>query len=298
MRSQKSEQERVPNDDPENGAVSPTHEPRFDTIALALQCLGAGAALAAGTARPLMAVIFGGLVNVYNDKGDKTALKHTIDKQVLLLVVIFLAQWLATCAYAIFFSISAMRRSMALRSAYLKALVSQDVDQVSESRTATDLSTNISVIEDALSEKLGTVLQALSTVLTSLIIAFTRSWQLTLCMLFMVLFLIASNFGTAAIDAKMEQVIHSIEMQASSLAEECLSGIRTVTAYLATNEMGDRYATILQKSKAKGIRKSPVRAAQYSISYFVVLNVYALGFWYGTTLFMQGKIHSGGSVVM
>jgi ATP-binding cassette subfamily B (MDR/TAP) protein 1 len=245
-----------------------------------------------------MAVIFGGLVNVYNDKGEKTALKHTIDKQVLLLVVIFLAQWLATCAYAIFFSIAAMRRSMALRSAYLKALVSQDIDQVSESRTATDLSTNISVIEDALSEKLGTVLQALSTVLTSLIIAFTRSWQLTLCMLFMVLFLIASNFGTAAIDAKMEQAIHAIEIQASSLAEECLSGIRTITAYLATTEMGDRYATILQKSKTKGIRKSPVRAAQYSISYFVVLNVYALGFWYGTHLFLQGKIHSGGSVVM
>ncbi|KAF2648785.1 ABC transporter-like protein [Lophiostoma macrostomum CBS 122681] len=298
MRFLLSNPERAVNEKAKDRSNSPTSEKSFVSIALLLQCLGAGAALAAGTARPLMAVIFGGLVNVYNDKGDKTALKHTIDRQVLLLVVIFLAQWLVTCAYAIFFSISAMRRSMAIRSAYLKALVSQDIDSVSESRTATDLSTNISVIEDALSEKLGTVLQALSTVLTSLIIAFTRSWQLTLCMLFMVLFLIGSNFGTAAIDAKMEQVIHSIEMQASTLAEECLSGIRTITAYLATDEMGDRYATILEKSKAKGIRKSPVRAAQYSISYFVVLNVYALGFWYGTRLFLQGKISSGGSVVI
>jgi ATP-binding cassette, subfamily B (MDR/TAP), member 1 len=273
-------------------------ERRGDAKTRTLQVAGIVAAIGAGTARPLMTLIFGGLVNTYNSRGSASDLNARIDHQVLLLVIIFIGQWTLICGYGICFSIAAMRTSVRLRASYLRATVRQDLEDVSESRAATDFSVNINAVEEALSEKLGVVVQAVSTVVTSFIIAFTRSWRLTLVMLPTVIILICSNFGSAAIDAKLEHSIQEMDRQASALAEECSSAVRTIAAYLAHEKMVTAYAKILDTAKRRGVWKSPVLAAQYSISYFVVLSAYALGFWYGTKLLVAGQIANGGAIVM
>jgi hypothetical protein len=136
---------------------------RSQTITVALQLLGALAAAAAGTARPLTTLLFGNLVNLYNSKGNEqsTHLKHEINNKAFLLFCIFIAQWACVCTYSVLFSIAAMRYTMRLRALYLKAVLSQDIEHVSPSNAATDLSTNISVIEDAMAEKMGTVVSRL-----------------------------------------------------------------------------------------------------------------------------------------
>ncbi|KAF2182969.1 ABC transporter-like protein [Zopfia rhizophila CBS 207.26] len=272
-----------------------------DAITWILQVLAAFAAVGAGTARPLMTVIFGELVNLYNssrDNDDRTRMGHLVDKNVLILLIIFIAQWALVCAYGCLFSIAAMRLTIRIRASYLRSVVCQDVEQVSESSAATDMSTNISVIEDALSEKFGTVLQALSTVITSLVICFIRTWALTLVLFPTVIFLIAKDFGISAIVARKERNIQAIDSQASKLAEECISGIRTITACHANQKMGNRYAKLLEAAKRKDCRKSSLPAAQYGITYFIALGVYALAFWYGSRLLARGAVDSGGSVVI
>jgi len=274
---------------------------RSPTVTIILQVLGALAAAGAGTARPLMAVLFGNLVNLYNEKsGDKgmARLKHEINTKVLLLLFVFIGQWVLVCAYGILFSIAAMRYTMRMRALYLKAVVSQDIEQVSESSAATDLSTNASVIEDALAEKFGTMLQAASTVVTSIVIAFCWSWRLTLGLVFVIMVLILKDVITATIDARLERRILAIEAEATTLAEECISGIRTVTACRATSKFGSRYAEILNKAKKKAFLKSPVVASQYAITYFAVLSAYACAFWYGTQLLRKHQIDSGGAICM
>jgi ATP-binding cassette subfamily B (MDR/TAP) protein 1 len=274
---------------------------RSQAITLALQVLGALAAAGAGTARPLMAILFGGLVNLYNSKneyGEQGHLKHEINTKVLLLLFIFIGQWILVCSYGILFSVAAMRYTMRLRALYLKAVVSQDIEHVSKSNAATNLSANASVIEDALAEKFGTILQATSTVVTSMVIAFYWSWRLSLGLVFVIVVLIFKDIITATIDARLERRIQSVEAAAATLAEECISGIRTVTACCATSKFGSRYADILEKAKKTAFLKSPVVASQYAITYFAVLCAYALAFWYGTRLLKKGKIDSGGAICM
>ncbi|KAL9114571.1 MAG: hypothetical protein Q9187_007443 [Circinaria calcarea] len=191
-----------------------------------------------------------------------------------------------------------MRFSTKLRAAYLRAAISQDFRDISQGEVANNLSSSISSLEDALSEKLGVVVQAASTVVTSLIIAFTRSWRLTLVMSTTILVLLCSNFGTAAADSRLERVIQEIDGRAASLAEECITGIRVISSCVANSKMVGRYTQYLQRAKTQGLRKSPILAAQYSISYFMVLSAYALAFWYGTKLFKQGQIESGGTIVI
>ncbi|KAF2684992.1 ABC transporter-like protein [Lentithecium fluviatile CBS 122367] len=268
-------------------------------ITMALQILGGLAAAGAGTARPLMAIIFGNLVNLYNSKNEKdemARLRHEIDGKVLLLLAIFIGQWALVCTYGILFSIAAMRYTMRLRALYLKAVVSQDLEQVSESNAATDLSTNASIIEDALAEKSGTILQAASTVVTSVVISFYWSWRLTLGLVSVVVVLVLKDIITATIDGRLEKKIQAVEAEATAIAEECISGIRTVTACRATSKFGSRYADMLRKARKIAFRKSPVVASQYAITYFAVLSTYSLAFWYGTRLLEKGQIDSGGAI--
>ncbi|KAF2715325.1 hypothetical protein K504DRAFT_497197 [Pleomassaria siparia CBS 279.74] len=272
---------------------------RSQSLTIALQVLGALAAAGAGTARPLMAILFGNLVNLYNGKnGDagRERLKHEINSKVLQLLYVFIGQWFLVCAYGILFSIAAMRYTMRMRALYLKAAVSQDIEWVSQSSAATDLSTNASIIEDALAEKLGTILQAASTVVTAMVISFYWSWRLSLGLVFVIVVLILKDVITATIDAKLERRVQAVETDATTLAEECISGIRTVTACRATSKFASRYANILEKSKKIAFLKSPVVASQYAITYFAVLSAYALAFWYGTRLLRKGQIESGGAI--
>ena len=262
------------------------------------QILGAAAAIGAGTARPLMTLVFGGLANEFNNFKDTSALKKTVGTEALYLVYLFIGQWALTFLYGIFLSISALKYSRRLRAAYLKSAIRQEVGSVSQGKVADNLATSIEIIEDAMSEKLGIVMQAGSTIIVSLIIAFINNWQLTLVLFSTIVLLFANNFGTAALDVKSEGRSQESDEEAATFAEECLNGIRIVMSCVAESKLAEKYATFLERARTTRMRKSPILAIQFSMSYFALLASYALAFWYGTILLNQGKIESGGTIVM
>jgi ATP-binding cassette subfamily B (MDR/TAP) protein 1 len=168
---------------------------------------------------------------------------------------------------------------------------------VSQGKAADNLATSINIIEDALSEKLGIVMQAGSTVVVSCVIAFVKSWQLTLVLFSTIVVLFISNFGTAALETKFEHQIQEIEEESAVVAEEGLSGIRIIMACVAESKLAEKYAAFLRHMRGRRLRKSPILALQFSMSYFGLLASYALAFWYGTILLNRGKIGSGGTIV-
>ncbi|RDL35403.1 Uncharacterized protein BP5553_07334 [Venustampulla echinocandica] len=262
------------------------------------QLLGAMAAVGAGTAQPLMTLILGGLANEFNHPSDKARLKKKIGSEVLFFVYIFVGQWSLTCLYGVLLSISAMRHSRKLRAAYLRSAICQDMGMISQGKAIDNMATNISIIEDALSEKLGIVMQAGSTVVVAVIIAFVHSWQLSLALLSTIVLLFISNFGTAAIETRAERKIQEGDEEAASLAEECLGGIRLVMSCVAESKLSAKYAALLEKMRTRRLRKSPILGLQFSISYFALLCSYGLAFWYGTKLLNEGRIGSGGAIVI
>ncbi|KAF7960170.1 hypothetical protein EAE96_001768 [Botrytis aclada] len=71
-----------------------------------------------------------------------------------------------------------------------------------------------------------------------------------------------------------------------------------VMACVAESKLIDDYTAILEAARIKRMQKSPILAVQFSMSYFALLSSYALAFWYGTILLNQGKISSGGTIVI
>lgn len=112
-------------------------------------------------------------------------------------------------------------------------------------------------------------MQAGSTIIVSLIITFAHSWQLTLVLFSTIVLLFVSNFGTVALDAKLEQRTQDIDEEAATLAEECLNDIRIIKACVAESKLAEKYAAYLENSRDTRMRKSPILAVQFSMSYLL-----------------------------
>ncbi|KAJ1346256.1 hypothetical protein KIN20_001009 [Parelaphostrongylus tenuis] len=80
---------------------------------------------------------------------------------------------------------------------------------------------------------------------------------------------------------------------AASLANEVISGIRTVIAFNAQPFEIQRYERELKTARKLGIRKAFVLALFSAVPLFLMFAAMAISFWYGTTLVLNDAISPG-----
>jgi ATP-binding cassette subfamily B (MDR/TAP) protein 1 len=102
---------------------------------------------------------------------------------------------------------------------------------------------------------------------------------------------------TVALDAKLEAKILKIYGKAGGLAEEAMSTIRIVTAFDAKNKLSRKYDAYLETAKRYGVKKGPVLGFQYSTEFFAMYCAYALAWFYGIKLLLQGEVATGGDIL-
>jgi ATP-binding cassette subfamily B (MDR/TAP) protein 1 len=153
-------------------------------------------------------------------------------------------------------------------------------------------------IQGGLSEFLGMTIQCITELVAALIIAFIESWKLTLVMTTLIVGLIGGQIIIGKLDTKLQSKLSDCYKQASSMVEEALGSIRSITALGAQPKILQKYIVYLEQAKSLGFRRSPVVSAQYSFTYAVLLCAYALAYYYGIHLFQKGEIKTGGRVVV
>ncbi|KAL9093995.1 MAG: hypothetical protein Q9165_003665 [Trypethelium subeluteriae] len=179
------------------------------------------------------------------------------------------------------FSYAASRLARNLRLSYLRALVSQDVAYIenhTSGAVAADIFDEASKIQSGFSETLGLAIQAISTVVTSFIVAFTQSWRLTLATGTSIVVLFIFLWLLQRIQAQLGTLITSISSQSASLTEEALSGIAEVIALNAKSKLLRKYERFLEQKKNATIRYWPTFGAELGFTYFSLLSAYALAF--------------------
>lgn len=156
------------------------------------------------------------------------------------------------------FTITANRTTSALRQAYIRSLVRQDIeyfDSCTPGSVASAISTNADLVQNGLSEKVGTLFQGIAMMLAAYIVAFTRQWKLTLVTGTTMPAAITAVGITVALDAKLEARILDIYSKAAGLVEEAFSSIRIVTAFGAGDRMRKKYDHYLDEAKKFGVNK-------------------------------------------
>lgn len=117
------------------------------------------------------------------------------------------------------------------------------------------MSTNLQQIEEGMGGNLSNFFRDMSLFFAGIIVAFVRGWKLTLVAVAMIP-LIALVFTSLAL---VIQLFVKVELQAysdaSSLAAEVLSSVRTVFAFGGEKNAAQRYDHELRTAQKAGIKK-------------------------------------------
>lgn len=171
-------------------------------------------------------------------------------------------------------------------------------DTCSPGAVATKTSSNANLVHGGLAEKVGTMFQGLSMLVSAFIVAFATQWKLSLVVAVSIPTVVIIVGITLAMDTKLEGKILEIYTKSGSLVEEAFSSIRVLTAFNARDKILKKNDIYLDQAKAYGVKKGPILGVLYSSEFSVMYAAYALAFWYGVRLLFRGEIEEGGTVVM
>jgi ATP-binding cassette subfamily B (MDR/TAP) protein 1 len=152
-----------------------------------LRIIGLCAAVASGAALPCMTLVFGSSVNKFNSFGSgeesSSALYHALSRNALWFVYLFIGRYVLVYVHSACFGVSGIRATRAFRQQFIKSVIRQDIayiDSCSLGGIITTISTNVDTVENGITEKIGSLIQAISMLVAGFVVAFTQQWKLTL----------------------------------------------------------------------------------------------------------------------
>ncbi|KAF2130329.1 leptomycin B resistance protein pmd1 [Dothidotthia symphoricarpi CBS 119687] len=253
-----------------------------------LVCVGCVAAIAAGVPFPIVAIVFGKLVDDFNDatcNQDSGGSTKSIDSQILLLVYLAIASLVLIYVHLVCWSIASQRLAQRVRDRYLRNLLRQDLaffDNLQAGEVSSRLNGDIQAIESGTCEKVGVALACVSFCVTAYIVGFTRDAELTgilisLIPAFLLMAVIGGHFF-GKYTAKLSACFGS----ASAIASESLSHIGLVHALGANTRLEEKFRAHLGDAREAGIKKANTAAVQAGLLYFIAFSASALGYWRGS----------------
>uniref|UniRef100_A0A671LMY3 ABC-type xenobiotic transporter n=1 Tax=Sinocyclocheilus anshuiensis TaxID=1608454 RepID=A0A671LMY3_9TELE len=291
-----------------------------DGVDIFLMLLGTVMSIANGTVLPLMVIVFGDMTNSFvddtiaeniknitlppseciinftfpqpsNESLGEQMTRHAIYYSIMGFVVLF-----AAYMQVAFWTLAAGRQVKKLRKRFFHSIMKQEIGWFDVNETGqlnTRLTDDVYKINEGIGDKLGMLLQNLTTFLTGIIIGFVKGWKLTL-----VILAVSPLLGiSAAIIAKVMTSFTSREQtayaKAGAVAEEVLSSIRTVFAFGGQKKEILRYHKNLEDAKNVGIRKAITVNIAMGFTFFMIYMSYALAFWYGSTLILAKEYDIG-----
>lgn len=108
-----------------------------------------------------------------------------------------------------------------IREAYLSALLRQDVsyfDAVGAGEVTNRLQTDMHLIQEGISDKIPISVMLISTFVSGLIVAFIRSWKLTLALMSVIPCIVVTGFLMNAVISKLQIVELQLVSDAANVA--------------------------------------------------------------------------------
>ncbi|KAM6411604.1 ATP-dependent translocase ABCB1-like isoform 2-T7 [Pluvialis apricaria] len=262
-----------------------------------LMILGTLLAIAHGSSLPVAMIIFGDVTDSFVNFGDANftvnsslflgKLEEEMTRYAYYYSAIAAGVLLAAYVQTSFWTLAAGRQIKKIRENFFHAIMRQeigwfDVNDVGELNTR--LLDDVSKINEGIGDKIGLLVQAVTTFVAGFVVGLIRGWKLTL-----VILAVSPVLGlSAAIWAKVLSAFTDKEQaayaKAGAVAEEVLAAVRTVIAFGGQEKEIKRYYKNLEDAKRIGIKKAITSNISMGAAFLLIYASYALAFWYGTTL--------------
>lgn len=233
-------------------------------------------------------------VLVDNALGAKDA--TLIDRAALAMGAIFLLQSVSIALRYIFFSVAGERVVARLRKALYARLLDQEIGFFDERRTGeltNRLASDTTVLQNAVSSNISMGLRSALSVIGGVAMLVYTSPVLSVLMLAVVppVALGAVVYGRRV--RKLSKEVQDALARSSEVAEESLSGIRTVRSFSAEEHEVARYGEAVDHSFELARRRSKLAASFMGGASFAAYCSAAIVLWYGGRLVLSGSLSVG-----
>ncbi|KAF3018323.1 hypothetical protein E8E15_005862 [Penicillium rubens] len=268
-----------------------------------MQGIATACALGSGVGMALVNLVFGQFITVITDytsgRIDPARFRGEAGRLSLYFFVIGLCRFFLTYGYSTLFTIAAYRITRNIRRLYLKAGLTQEIaffDSGASGSIAVQATSNGRLIQSGISEKLGLVVQGLSTFISAFVLAFVTQWKLTLICCCIAPAMLLALGTSSAIEASIETKVLKVHAQAGAFAESILSSSRTVQAFGLRKQLLRDFDRFLQASRNLGNKKSPLFGCLFATEYSIIFAGFGLCFWQGIKMVSTGEVAQSGDI--
>jgi ATP-binding cassette, subfamily B (MDR/TAP), member 1 len=241
-----------------NIVISYRYATRWDLIILGFSAF---CAIAAGSALPLMTIIFGHLAGsfsgFFNGSGSVSAFSGQLTRLVLYFVYLAIGEFVTQYISTVGFIYVGEHVAQKVREHYLKAMLRQNIaffDKLGAGEITTRITADTNLIQDGISEKVGLTLSAVGTFVSAFVIGFIYYWKLTLILCSTVVAIVVAMGGGSRWIVKWTAASQEAYAKGGSVAEEVLSSIRNATAFNTQEKLARQYDKHLQEAETWGKR--------------------------------------------
>ncbi|CAH8355978.1 unnamed protein product [Eruca vesicaria subsp. sativa] len=189
------------------------------------------------------------------------------------------------------------RQAAKMRKAYLRSMLSQDISlfdtESSTGEVISAITSDILVVQDALSEKVGNFLHCMSRFIAGFAIGFASVWQISLVTLSIVPLIAVAGGIYAYVSTGLLASVRKSYVKAGEIAEEVIANVRTVQAFTGEEKAVRSYGEALKNTYTYGRKAGLAKGLGLGSMHCVLFLSWALLVWF-TSIIVHKGIASGG----
>nr|CAB3447576.1 unnamed protein product [Digitaria exilis]CAB3479591.1 unnamed protein product [Digitaria exilis] len=268
---------------------------QWDCVLMAVGSLGA---CAHGASVPVFFIFFGKLINIIGlaylfptTVSDRVA-KYSLDFVYLGIVILF-SSWTEVACWMH----TGERQAAKMRLAYLRAMLDQDIavfdTEASTGEVINAITSDILVVQDAISEKVGNFMHYISRFVAGFAIGFSQVWQISLVTLAIVPLIAIAGGTYAYVTIGLMARVRKSYVKAGEIAEEVIGNVRTVQAFVGEEKAVRSYREALLRTYKYGKRGGLAKGLGLGSMHSVLFLSWALLIWF-TSVVVHKRISNGG----
>ncbi|XP_042490862.1 ABC transporter B family member 2-like [Macadamia integrifolia] len=263
-----------------------------------LMFIGSIGACIHGVSVPVFFIFFGKLINIIGiaylfpaSVSHKVA-KYSLDFVYLSIVVMF-SSWVEVACWMH----TGERQAAKMRLAYLKSMLNQDISlfdtEASTGEVISAITSDIIVVQDAISEKVGNFLHYISRFISGFAIGFSQVWQISLVTLSIVPLIAIAGGIYAYVATGLIARVRKSYVKAGEIAEEAIANVRTVQAFVGEEKAVLSYKMALKKTYEYGKKGGLAKGVGLGSLHCVLFLSWSLLTWF-TSVVVHKEIADGG----
>ncbi|GLT91243.1 hypothetical protein SLE2022_091400 [Rubroshorea leprosula] len=263
-----------------------------------LMVLGSIGAIVHGASVPVFFIFFGKLINIiglaylFPQAASHRVAKYSLDF-VYLSVAILFSSWIEVACWMH----TGERQAAKMRMAYLRSMLNQDISlfdtEASTGEVIAAITSDIIVVQDALSEKVGNFIHYISRFLAGFTIGFVRVWQISLVTLSIVPLIALAGGLYAYVATGLIARVRKSYVKGGEIAEEVIGNVRTVQAFAGEEKAVRSYTEALMSTYKYGRRAGLTKGLGLGSMHCVLFLSWSLLVWF-TSIVVHKHIANGG----